>query len=498
MRKLRIVSLILAILLVLPLLFACKNKTSGEDTEKDGKGEGLVAAPITFSSVEENPVEALSNGMVLSMQKSPLASLYTAGDGATLDFKMISTSQGETAEVLLSLAASDDLDLYAKLEADLPYMEKLGGELYFAKSQLVLKSALLKSVFGTETVGINFATLLEDLPKSELYEALVASDPEASEALEIVEDLLNNPKVKNLITDFLDGIVEMSEKTMLYTAEGEETIEVAGTDVEVIRVKAELNEHVYDEFFDEFIPKIMDTVLDVAREYTDELPSGAELDEFVEEAKRGAKDAVAELMSAVDMQADYYLAKETGALIGCEETLSMNMDGETLTCVSDIVFGADPTVETLPEFTLKMEIPGSHVIIDGKTEKDGSDYVTAGEVKLGSGGASGGTYKLTYSENGNFEFKAYEDEEEVASFGGNFKSDKDGFTFSMDLPIDGAETSIEISFKNSAKIPSLPKYKNVLDFSMEDLEGIFGGFDVDTDVNALAPGMSGASLYSTF
>ncbi len=487
MRKLRVLSLILAILLVLPLMFACKNNDE-KVTDEGGEKTSAVKGPITVSDVEKNPLKVLGNGRALAMEASPFAALPT-GDGLSME---LSLSDGGSNAASLVVSASNDLDAYFKMDADIQG-EALEVESYFVDGQLVVKSELLEEFFGTDALGVNLLTFLEDLPDSEFFEAVLEmSGASLGADEEMIFDLMSDPAITRMLSDLMDEITALLENLQKYEISGEETLSVGGTDVSVIVVEQVLNEAAFDTFIDRVFEIVVDAVLEIAPKLGAELPSEAELEEAMEEARESAKLEIDRTLEQIQLgDATYYLSEDTGALVREEFAFEPLLSWE-------LTYGADPTAEFLPEFVFSMMVDGDELCLTGKTVKDGDSTVTSGDVSITSqGDVEGGTYTFTHKASGDFEFAAYEDGEEIFTVTGALRTTANGFDLDLDLPIDGDNYTLGVKFENKASVPSVPKYKNILDFSLEDLTGLMfggmsgmGGFaDVESSMNYPTLGM---------
>lgn len=454
MKKLRIFALAAMVFVLLAAFTGC-NKLKAEDVESD-------------------PLKYLTEGMKLTFRSTPFSPMLEKQDKIAFEVDAKNDTYKAGFDVYLDAAEKKGAVKYST-SSDYGDGNEYGmdAELYYADGKLVINNGYLYDLFKTNAVGIDLFTKYKDFEKSALYDALVENEVITDENEKMLEKLMGKDGISKIISETFDSVQKLFSEQYKYDSVEEDTITVDGKEIKVIVVSASLNEDI----FTDTVESVIDSVKDVAK-----LTDG----DFSDEDAKELIDSVKKSLPKMKGEYKYYLSKETGALIKMEsETESKVYDEYTEETTKsetsfEVTFGSDPTKIILPSFEYVTKIAD-----DKKTTVEGETRIEDGKLIVeGMGTSKNGDEKnevelLCTFGDGEFEITG-DDGEEKYSIKGEFETSEKEIDVSIDLSdaygedeYDGIEKlSFTVIFGED--VPELPKYKDILDITSEDLENLFG------------------------
>ncbi len=467
MKKLRLLALVAMIFVALAVFTGC-DKLKAEEVEAD-------------------PVKYLTEGSKLTLSETELSPVVEAKDKIAYDLKIEGMGNSADLGVYLDTAAKKGAVEFSSKTGEGENVIETDGTLYYGDKQIVLKSDMLNDVFDTDTVGIDFAFTYDEFKKSGIYGLFDSFGTLDEESEKMLEKLIGKDGLGKVFADLGESFEKLSKEQYEFGEVKEETITVGGKDIKVITVSATLNEDAVTQLIDGLADSIKDLVKNAGGEFTDE----------------DAQSFISTLTGALpEMSGEYkyYLSKKTGALVKLEgesvtEVYDEYFDETTKTENSiEMTFGADPTKEFLPAFKYVTE--GTDI---GKTTIEGESYTKDGKFVMEVKGTSKINDEKIETEfvceygDGKFKIKG-DDGEEKYSIAGEIESNENKFVMKLDLSKAYGKDEqadiekIEFSVTYGKEVPTLPKYKNLLDISVEEITEIMntiygsyipGGDDID-------------------
>lgn len=468
MKKFRIVALLAMIVVALVAFCGC-NKINAKD-------------------VAEDPAAYVMEGTRLTLSESPLAPFVEEQDKVAYELNV--KGMGNTFDMGLYLDMAEKkaaVDFATKIGDDENVMETEGA-LYFGDNKLILESEALKDVFEADAIGIDLGAKYKDFEKSGIYELLESNGVLTEESRDIIKKLMGKDGATKFFSDIGESVANLSKEQYEFGDVKEETITIGDKEVKVIAVTATLNEDAVSDLID----GVVDAVADLAEE------AGADISkEDVDEFTSSIMDSVPEMSG----EYKYYLSKKTGALVKLEgesETAVYDeyFDETTTTDVTvEVTFGQDPTKLLLPEFEYESKSSGGEKItFKGESKIEDAKLVTEGKI-VSKYEDEKHTLKFVCEIGlSDFEINVDDGEEEYVITGEYETTDTE-----TEIKIDMTEAygkdeeveieDIKITVTYGEDVPKAPKYKDILDFSMDDvtaiLQNIYGsyipGFDTDMD-----------------
>ncbi len=473
MKRIRIAALLVALLLSLAMLTGCN--------------------ALKIDDVQADPMKYVNDGMKLTLSSTPFSSLCEAQDKMSVEFAIKGDGVDVKTKGYLDTSKKFAIDIDVKTVADNEILgdvvDAVGQDtkigVYYADKEFAIKTDLLKDIFGTDTIGVDFGITAEELKESALFELLAEISGTTKEALtESFDETFDEDTLKDLkekFASFGEKLDEIIKNQTVVDSATEETIVIDEKNVDTIVVTLKNDGSALEEIIDElstFAESLNDLLSEELGDNINVTSTFDELKEYLPKASSTVK---------------YYLSAKSGALVRMTtETESTVMDEseetyETSTSY-DVIFGANPEKLFLPSFTYehiegeeKYEFDGKASFTDGKfvVEGNGNFYLEDEEPDLG-------TYKLELSEDDTYILTLVDSDGEY-TITGTFASSESGFEFAADVSdvveedTESSETS-EFSLKlNFAEdVPAMPEYKNIFDFTMEDLAPILSLMVPDT------------------
>lgn len=419
---------------------------------------------IKLAKVQEEPLRYVEEGTKLTLSGTVLSPLTEDTKKASLELLM--EEEGEDAErfEIKSFLDSekDTFYGYAKIKT----ANGLDGasetaeydlSLWLVEKKLVVKSEMLKDVFGTDSVGIDLATSEEDLKESSLYQLLVTMlgiDGEGANE----EDKTVLQAIDAELTEFINKVNEVLEHPVVVEEVKEENVTVEGKEVAAISVKTKVSQTVYDGIFDGAVSLINGLYDALGQDVT------------------VSKEDMA--IPEISASTKYYLAKDSGALIREEvETVTATPASddaeETRSTVSYwIDFGADPTKKFLPAFSFETKTDDvSNLIVTGSSSYEDAKLVLSLSGKAKDEDET--VITLSFAADGTFTATSSESEGTVT---GTLKSEEGSIILTANIPadeeLDEKACKVEMKISTKAEVPALPEYKDILSLTEDDLAGL--------------------------
>lgn len=340
-------------------------------------------------------------------------------------------------------------------------------------------------LFGDDIYGVNLKTLAKDFDSS----ALMSSDAMDSGAEQffrfikgvLVEDKDAAKKYEEFINESKKILGDMEP------AVAEEKISVGDTQVTAVSVEYHFDREdiaalrdagidYFDDIFGDFLYNVYGISLDQVAEEMDQAldryENIATSDGSENAAASGVSGVFATIMS--DLTVKTYMNKKTGSIVRIEASAGDIIDFEA-------DFGADPSklIDMSANFEVTLgdnylELDASFKEIDEK-DKDGFEA----ELSVYGNGGADNTIEAKFERNkkdGEFDFEISTDGTTVAEADGTLTVNKKSVVFELDsLEIDGHEADIDLkmSITSGGTIEKVPKYEEILNEDIEDLERMF-------------------------
>lgn len=482
--KLRILSILMALVMCLSLFAGCASKDDDDDDDRgSGKkdketvtetvGEGKEDAP-SKSAVKDDPMGAIANA---------LADEFAAyGESLAAPFSVLEKAAAQTAtygvnvnvegvEVDLSVVADPEA-VKAFAEANVSaYGVELDADLWLGEDIVVKVPKLL----GDSAYGVNIGSAIDDLKTSYLLDMMGVTYDELMESLE---------DEMGMSIDELMELMEMTTGAMDMTDEAEALVEdvmdiIGGLDTKVkddeydgedaYKITITLKIEDYEKLFEAVIDFYKDAFTEIL-EKTGQDYVLDEMDDAIEDFKDSMADAE---VKSVDFE--IYLDKKD------ESFIAAAFENDDLAIAFEIESDEDEPLnkkfviagtEKYDDYEETSEIVFEISVID---EKGKSGF----EISAGMGYDDDGEYVFEEAMNisferdtksGEFRFAADVDYETVAIEGTLVYTDsKLAFGLgTIDVGGDVVEIDFELSVELGGKLESAPKYKNVLKMTEDD------------------------------
>lgn len=424
MKKTRLLALVFALVICVPLLFSCAQDA------------------LTLEAVKEDPLKFLQEGQRSTWSATPMNVLLTEADTYSWE---IGLDSAETGEMELAVFADEANE---KAVLSLSAEEVFQGEaaLYLSKEELVASSPMLSFIDEGEALGLKLSLDKEDIMESATYKALVdfGLGGELGEIIAALEGLD--------LSDWTESAADASELfTVEAVEEGKAALPDGETDSIVLTLK--LNEKAFEEYYDAMLEGMLVGM-------GDELP--AETREMIlEEAKAS--------LPAITGEFDYYLSKRNGDLILVVADLTMTSEGEDTAIHLEFAYGAEPSKLFLPSFICTAESGGEKIEFSAKSSISDGTLVLDGTVSDGE--ETLGTLKLTLQQDGNYVLELI-DEEETITLTGVLKATETGLEFTLEAE---DELELRMAYETGVTLPETPEYKDLLDFTAEEIQSVILG-----------------------
>lgn len=477
MKKIRILSIILALVMIVGMLTGC-NEVSKKD-------------------IEANPSVSISEALKKSFAKSPFGGLLELKDPQATSFNLnVDVDDEEVETVKLGAIVANDgsgmlLDVLATVSG-----ESFAGQLFIDGSNFAVKMKELKDIFGTDAVGVKLDNFEKTFKESAWYDLLVVQTGAESEfEMEGLDDV-----------DF-GAIVDSYEKYLneVKTIADEcQKFQVNETKITNGKKKIDCFEVVqtYDDAtVDKFINAIKTFIKDVAK------ATGVPEDEFDVDDIDEMKDLLKKAVSSY--KTTYTIDKKTGAALKINSALNLEIESDIIyendwedggivekynygyECSVD--FGTDPTNTFAPSFDLKIyeddmttTFKGSSTIDTSKKafvldmvfeEKcDDEDMAEWYDTTINA--------KFILNQDGKYQMVLSDGDDEI-KFGGTFKVEGSKLTFVIETSkVEEANMGdVEIIIDFNASKPQAFEYENLLAWDEEKIEDLLETFGAMNDYN---------------
>ena len=472
MKKFRILAVIVVMLLCITALASCDK--------------------ISVDKVNEDPMAAISNGASLTFANTPLSG-FTAENSKVAyelsasdeenDFDMAVYTDAETGGFVFDMAMESPSDYEwdeESGESEATGTETITAALYLVDGKLVVSSSLLEDVIGTDTIGIALDLTEEKIKESELYKALVEVSGLSEEEFEEAFTSVSIDNIEKAVEDYAAAVKELYASVYEdVESAAEETLTMGDEEVKTIAVTLTINEKFTDDLADLTVTLVKDVVKCVEE-------SGELTDVDIEEIATEISDAMPEISG----EQTYYLSAKTGALVkmtqSFEVTATVDEETSSFSQESEITFGADPTKSLMPAFTYEIEVDGEKTSIEAESAIEEDKLVVTGNIADDTN-----DYKadFTFKIDSEGEFTlTVETEDNDYEVTGSITSTENEVSLKADLSKahDEGEASVEdleLTVKFGEELPSLPKYKDILSYTYDELEELFTdyGYDYDYD-----------------
>ncbi len=453
MKKIRILAVVLAVSLVAGLFSGCFKK-------------------LTTEQVSEDPQYYIAEGAEISLRKTPFSA---ALDEDGTHFYEIAVS-GKNDKLLLKTYSDADNNK-AAVELSVKYMAEGAspieeeGTFYIDGKEYVLQSELLKTYFGTGAVGLDLGAAEEKLSESPLYEAIKGFKDALDEKRQELDDAKN---------DIIDGIIDGIKDSIGIDAKDEfkvsdATVTVAEKEISAILVEYEFNEKDLEKAMKESLEAVL--VALSAAGGTGNTPNKADIDSIIESSLNGIPE--------MDLKIEYYLAKNSGALIkiSSECTLETAVENERTEFSFDMNFGARPNKKFMPEFSLTASSGNEKIELKGTSAIENKKFVFTVDGKYNDDSAG---LRFEIGKDGNYVLTIDNADDKELEVTGKLAAKKDKIEFTADVSElfddDIGLTEIAVNYEKGAEVPSAPEYKDVLAYSKDELAKIiqklqgYGGY----------------------
>ncbi|MBQ8915393.1 MAG: hypothetical protein IJ046_04345 [Clostridia bacterium] len=475
MKKIKYLALVVAILMLATSLVGC-NKIKLDDVKADPAAYVADAAELTLGN---SPFAFLNE-----QQNKVKLDLFAKGEGTDMSGSVYFDLEGNKYSV--------DADLGDMLGTG----EDTGFAAYFADKQLVVKSGLLESVLGTDAVGINFGSTLEDIKSSDLYKMLVSmigmTEEEFGAEFDKIAKKVKIEDITKLLKGYISDIKALSEEQAKDMEAAEDTLKIGEKEYDVIVVTAKQNGDISAKIIDKTYD-LAKSVIALAGEYLDGVGS--------EDDIKAAFDSVKDSLPKTSATVKYYISAKTGALLKVEGDSKSTVTDTYLETTEetevkyDVLFGAEPEKEFLPKVKVEYKAGEEIYVFNGESSVKDEKFTFAGDLDIKGEFADNITFEYVIDKDGKFDLKLVneDDEEPEINLSGKFVSEDNKIEFVLDLSKGYAEDEVatikEIGLTATfgEDAPKLPKYKDVLDFTADELSGILsvlmmGGMDGTDEV----------------
>lgn len=459
-------AILLALIMCLGILYGC--------TESTG---------ISVESVTKDPYTAVENGSKIYIEQldARYGNAFAVFDklAAGVGTYTMDVSVPSTADVNFKAVADGSTGAYnATLKAG---SNGISTEfsLWGDKQNLAFKIPVL---LGSGEYGVKLDTLEEDLNNSELITALTGMTFDEiksafEESSEIRwDDLMTLFKAETWTEPFnvLANQADDFYRNKLTPTIAEDTLTVSEEEVSAITVEYNVSAEASESLGNELIAELENTaLLTVLSRYADET---AEEDESEEEAPEAEvckfylnKDTgtimAAEFLYGEDEKIAVNYGKGASEAVDITVTMSMPMDEDSFSM---------ETVEDPEELPFDMELTVKEVAEEGKRGFDVGLKYTFGDDELDAK-----VSVMRANADGKYEIKVTANGEETLSAGGALTYSDTEFTLTLDSVTVGGITSeigLSLSAKAEGTVEAVPEYENILNMTVEDLEGLAGMF----------------------
>ncbi|MBE6588376.1 MAG: hypothetical protein E7647_08195 [Ruminococcaceae bacterium] len=479
MKKFRIFAMVLMLFVAIAVFTGC-NKLKTEDVEKDPVNYVMEGSKLTLSESEFSPV--------IDPKDKIAYELKLKGEGQSSNIGLYLDTKEQKGSVDISSKTS-----YASDFGDESYSQEtnIDAAIFYEDKKIVVKSEMLEDVIGTDAVGLDLGFTYDELKESGIWELLEQFGAITEESTGAIETLLESDGLTKLFTGYVEGLQKLAEEQYEVGEVEETTVKIGDKEIKAIAVSMSVNEDIYAD--------IMEKTGDLLVKLSNLIG-----EEMTEEDKEALMSTLNDSIPEMSGDYTYYLSKKTGALIKMEaETKSettLEFMGESETekseCSFEIVFGEDPTEKLLPSFTLeysqKSEYVDNTIKIEAESREEDGKFIMEGKGTAESDGEKS-TTELTFEyENGEFTLSGKDDDDNEYEISGEIESSENEFKVKLDLSkaygededLYGVPTEIELSVTYGEDVPKLPEYKDILDFTVEDLSMLLGGVDPDFGYDA--------------
>ena len=509
MKKLRIAAIIVALILTVTALASC-------DTLK-------------LEDVQADPMKYVTDGADLTFGTTPFADISLDQDKVSYQLGIDGENDHLDLALYLDMATvKGAFDL--AFEGTTSYTDDNGEEIsekeetklsaYYADKQIAVKTDLLKDLLDYDSVGIDLGITKDEFKETALFDVLLSltemTEEDFEKELKEAEEAINIEKLKEDISKYIEDIKKLYNEQYEVTGVTEESLTIEEKEYKVIVVAAKVNEKLYDDMVGEtveLITGLADTLNEKVEGYTG----------YTEEDIKEMLESISDTMPDISGTIKYYLSAKTGALLkitGDTKTVTKDENDEKSTTETkyDVMFGAQPEVLFLPSFVYETKtdvdsfyLDGKSSVVDGKfvlegigdyedenTEEDKDETEDTYKFVIDKEGA----YTLTFTdEDGDYDvtgkFECTESKialtADVTELN-NMEDDEEateGEDDIVDLDTD-VITDISLVITFGEDVPAMPEYKNILDFTEEDISPI-----LDMLGMGAAPGASYDDMFRT-
>lgn len=457
MKKFRILSLLLVVVMLAGMLTGCGDTVAKKDVEADPQAYIEDALKKSFAT---SPF-----GDILALEETEATSVDFEIKPADEDIKSIKAA---------ITVANKELAMLVNLKTAIED-EKIDATVFVDKENFALKMEQLAEIFGKDAVGLGLKDFEKNFKESAWYK-MIFVDAGLEEAIKDEMDgaELDFGKIIDAYKAYLKELENIAESCREFKVE-ESEIEYDKKTVKCYKITETMADDTAEKM-GKAMKKFMKDV-DEAAGMTEEYVS-------TDEEFEAMKKPMEELMKS--SKTVYYVAKKGGAMLKITSKMNMKVDDvkynyETLEAEEyvreidyDVVvdFGAEPEKMFQPSFKIVVDDGESKQTMSGKSEIDTNektftlafksdakyndkdiaeymDYAVDGKFVL----AEDGKYKMTLAA-----------EEEKIEFGGKFKVDGSKLTLTVDMgEIEDSEIKefkIDIDF--NAKAPKAFEYEDLM------------------------------------
>ncbi len=489
MKKFRILSLLLVVVMLAGMLTGCGDTVAKKDVEADPKAYIEEALKKSFAT---SPF-----GDILALEEKEATSVDLEIKPADEDIKSIKAA---------ITVANKELAMLANLNMAVED-EKIDATIFVDEENFALKMEQLKEIFGKDAVGIGLKDFEKNFKESAWYK-MIFIDAGLEEALkeEMGDAELDFGKIIDAYENYLKELENIAESCREFKVE-ESEIEYDKKSVKCYKITETMADDAADKM-EKAMKKFMKDIAEAAGMTEEDL--GMDEEEIAE-----IKKPLEELVKS--SKTVYYVAKKGGAMLKITSKMNMKVDDvkynyETWEAEEyvreidyDVVvdFGAEPEKMFMPSFNIVVDDGESKQTMSGKSEIDTKEKTFTLAFKLDAkyDDEDMAEYmnqtidgKFVLSEDGKYKMTMSADEEKI-NFGGKFKVDGSKLTFTVDMDeIEDSEIKeVKIDIDFNAKAPKAFEYEDLMKWDeakitefmqkIEELSGSSYDDEFDSDVD---------------
>lgn len=465
MKKFRILSLLLVVVMLAGMLTGCGETVAKKDLEADPKGYIEAAMKKSFAASPFGDIIALEDT-----------------EATSVDFEIAPADDDVKSIKAAVTFANKKLAMLANLNMEVEE-EKIDATVFVDEENFALKMEQLKEIFGKEAVGLGLKDFEKTFKDSAWYKMLIVESGIEEELKAEGGEDLDIGAMLEAYEKYLKELQDIAESCREFKVEDAE-LEIDDKKVKCYAVTETLSKDAVDKM-EKAMKKFMEDVAESVGMSKEDM--GIDDEEIMKEFKKPLEEVVK------SSKTTYHIAKKGGALLKITSNMKMKMDDvrynyETWEAEEfvretsyDMVvnFGADPEKMFQPSFKVVMDDGDSKTTMSGKSEIDVEDktFTLAMDFDAKYNDEEMAEYmdqsldiKFVLDENGKYKMTASADGEKV-EFGGKFKVDGSKLTLTMDMSeIEDAEIKeIKLTIDFDAKTPKAFEYDDLMKWNEEQI-----------------------------